>query len=86
MDGRDFLRVALVGALLCVGCTSDETTICERLSECQLLPEGYSEDNCKRDAGLHVEDDRLDQCAECVTEKGCDQITDGCREFCEPIY
>jgi hypothetical protein len=86
VDGRDFLRFVLVGTLVCAGCTSDETTVCERLGECKLFPEKYTVDDCKADVGVHVSDDRLERCAECVTEESCEELQDACREFCEPIY
>ena len=86
MAGRDLLRFALFGALFCAGCTSDETTICERLDSCQLLPEGYGLEDCKSGAGQHVSDERLERCAECVTNEDCDTLQDACREYCEPIY
>jgi len=86
VDGRDFSWFALVGALALLGCTSDEETICARLSECQLLGEGYSEEKCGADVGVHVDDDRLERCAECVTSEPCDELQDTCREHCEPIY
>jgi hypothetical protein len=84
--GRALSGFALVGALVCAGCTSDETTICERLNECKLLPEGYSLEKCEQNVGAHVDDDRLDACAECVTGTGCDELQDACREDCRPIY
>ena len=78
--------MVVVLALACAGCTSDEATICERLNECQLLPKGYSQDKCEANAGAHVTDDRLELCAECVTEKECESIVAECAVHCEPIY
>jgi hypothetical protein len=86
VEGPDFLRLALVGALACAACTSDEQTICGRLAECQLLPKGYSEAKCEVDVGVHVSDPRLERCAECVTNESCDTLQDACRVDCEPIY
>jgi hypothetical protein len=80
------LRFGLAGALACAGCTSHEVTICERLAECDLLPDGFSQDKCEATAGSHVEDDRLSRCAECVSETDCSAIVDECGEHCEPIY
>ncbi|HEY3499912.1 MAG TPA: hypothetical protein VGK73_34715 [Polyangiaceae bacterium] len=92
MDGRDFSRFALVLALFCAGCTSDETIVCERLDECKLLPvsvdpkKNYTVEQCELDVPAHVSDDRLERCAECVTKESCDTLLDACREHCEPIY
>ena len=56
-------------ALFSLSCTSDETAICERLDECNVLPAGTSVEDCEDDA----EDiDDTEDCRECVEEEDCD--------------
>jgi hypothetical protein len=56
-------------ALISLGCKSDETAICERLDECNLLPSGTSVEDCEEDA----EDiDDTEDCLECVEDEDCD--------------
>ena len=67
-----------------LGCASDESVVCDRLAECDLLPEGLSAAECEEQAQGQVPEDRLSKCAECVEDKDCDDIPDGCRTHCEP--
>jgi hypothetical protein len=79
------MRFPLVGLLLlAAGCSSDETVICERLAECNELPEGLTVAECEKQAVRQVADARLDKCAECVEEEACDTLVDACRSVCEP--
>ena len=66
------------------GCASDESVICDRLAECDLLPEGLSADDCEDQAVRQVAKDRLEKCAECVEAEECKALVDACRKHCEP--
>ena len=79
-----FFLVFGLSGLGMMGCASDESVICERLAECDLLPEGLSGDECESQAASQVPEERLEKCAECVEDKDCDAIQDGCRADCEP--
>jgi hypothetical protein len=74
-------RLAWGSALLFVvaGCTDDATAICERLAECKLLPDGYSEGSCERE--LAREND-LESCRDCVEDTSCKDIVEECRNEC----
>ena len=67
-----------------VACASDESVVCERLADCELLPEGLSESECEDQAVRQVPGDRLSECADCVDENDCKKITDACGNLCEP--
>lgn len=75
-----FRRLALLAlALAGSACTDDATAICERLAECELLPENYSQGSCERE--LANERD-LESCRDCVEEKSCKDIVEECRDEC----
>jgi hypothetical protein len=78
-----FALLALAGSFL-IGCASDEEVICERLAECDLLVDGLTEPKCEDDAARQVSQDRLEKCADCVEDKPCKEVLDGCRNVCEP--
>jgi hypothetical protein len=61
-----------------VGCKSDETTICERLDECNFL-QGISVEDCEDEA----EDiDDTGDCADCVEDEDCGDIIAACDDEC----
>lgn len=78
---RIVARVSRVFAvtLAVAACTPDNAAICERLAECKLLPEDYSERKCERE--LERETD-LESCRDCVEETGCTEIVEECRDEC----
>lgn len=78
-----FLTPLLV-AVAILGCSSDESVVCERLAECELLPDGLNEGECEEQAVRQVPEDRLEKCAECVEENDCKKLVDACRKDCEP--
>jgi hypothetical protein len=79
------MRLSLIGLLLlAAGCSSDESAVCERLAECNELPEGLTVAECEKQAVSQVADARLDECADCVEEENCDTLVDACRSVCEP--
>jgi hypothetical protein len=78
-------RFTLIGlVLLAAGCASDESVICERLAECNELPEGLTVAGCEEQAVRQVSETRREACADCVEEEECDTLVDGCRSVCEP--
>jgi hypothetical protein len=82
---RTFPRLLVVAvALGLAGCASDESVVCDRLAECDLLPEGLSAENCEAEAVRQVPEERLERCAECVEAEECKDLTEACREHCEP--
>ena len=80
---RCLLPRALLACLAVLGCASDESVVCDRLAECDLL-DGLSKAECEEQAQGQVPEDRLSKCAECVEDKDCDDIKDDCRSLCEP--
>jgi hypothetical protein len=74
----------LFAAVALLGCASDESIVCDRLAECDLLPEGLSQSECEEEAALQVPEDRLEECAECVGDTDCKKITETCGRHCEP--
>jgi hypothetical protein len=77
------------------GCKSDEATICEKLDECNLLPEGqptkndkdgFQVDDCERQVENELGKAERERCAECVTSHSCAEIQDACRTDCNPPY
>ena len=82
MRAAFFAPLSVAVALL--GCASDESVVCERLAECDLMPEGLSESDCEEQAVRQVPEGRLEQCAECVEENDCKKVADACRKFCRP--
>ena len=74
----------LAVCLVVLGCSSDESVVCERLAECDLLPEGLNESECAEQAVRQVPEDRLSDCAECVEDTDCKKIQDACKTFCAP--
>jgi hypothetical protein len=81
MSSRLVVVVALVGL---AGCASDESVVCDRLAECDLMPEGLSAEECEEEAARQVPEERLERCAECVEEEECNALPEACREHCEP--
>lgn len=81
---RNLAVLALFGCLCLTGCSSDERVICERLAECELLPEGLSLSECEEDARRQVSEERLERCAECVEEESCENLQEECRSTCQP--
>src|SRR5215213_8372233 len=81
---RKFLLLCGLCGLGLAGCASDESVVCDRLAECDLLPEGLSSDDCESQAVRQVPEDRLEKCAECVEEEDCKSLLDACRSDCEP--
>lgn len=81
---RFCLRFSVLACLSLLGCSSDESVVCDRLAECDLLPEDLSAADCEDQAATQVPEDRLSQCAECVEDHDCEDIQDDCRAFCEP--
>jgi hypothetical protein len=72
-------------AFLALGaCASDESSVCERLAECDLLPEGLSESECEDQAVRQVPEERLSKCSDCVEKNECKTLVDACGEVCEP--
>ncbi|HEX6274534.1 MAG TPA: hypothetical protein VFZ53_15935 [Polyangiaceae bacterium] len=71
-------------ALGLAGCSSDESVVCDRLAECDLMPEGLSAEKCEEEAARQVPAERLERCAECVEEEECKDLPEACREHCEP--
>jgi hypothetical protein len=80
---RTLLPLLVLACLALLGCASDESVICDRLAECDLL-DGLSVADCEDQASQQVPEDRLSKCAECVEDKECKDIQDGCRAHCEP--
>lgn len=84
-SGRGFLRIVSRLAwgsalsLVVMGCTDDATAICERLSECELLPEGYSKRSCEREL---ARESALESCRECVEDTSCKDIVEECANEC----
>ena len=79
-------RFTLIGLmLLAAGCASDESVICERLAECNELPEGLTVAGCEEEAAKLVSETRLDECADCVEDEECDALVEACRSVCEVI-
>ena len=74
----------VVLCLALFGCTSDESEVCERFGECDLLPSGLSVTECEDQAVRQVPEDRLSQCADCVEENDCNKVADACRKYCRP--
>jgi hypothetical protein len=66
------------------GCASDESVVCDRLAECDLMPEGLSRDQCEAESARQVPENRLEKCAECVEDHECEELIDACRKHCEP--
>jgi hypothetical protein len=78
-------RFSLIGLmLLAAGCASDESVICERLAECNELPEGLTVAGCEEQAVRQVSGTRLDECADCVEDESCDTLVEACRSVCTP--
>lgn len=83
--GRGLLRIlarvlgVFATALGATACTPDHTAICERLAECQLLPEDYSKGKCERELAKERE---LESCRDCVEETTCEDIVEECRDEC----
>jgi hypothetical protein len=83
--GRTLLRIvgswlgACTALLSLAGCTDDGTAICERLAECELLPDGYSKGSCERE--LAKEPD-LESCRTCVEEASCKNLVEECKDAC----
>ena len=75
---------ALFVGLFALGCASDESVVCERLAECELLPEGLNESECEEQAVRQVPEDRLASCSECVEDNDCKKLVDACRKHCKP--
>src|SRR5262245_49373667 len=73
-----------LACLALLGCSSDESVVCERLDECKELPEGLTVSDCEDQAVRQVPEDRLSKCAECVEDHGCDEVVTACRDLCEP--
>ncbi len=67
-----------------VGCSSDESVVCERLAECDLLVDGLSESECEEQSTRQVPEDRLSKCADCVEANDCKKILSACKNDCEP--
>lgn len=78
------LPLWLLACMALLGCASDESVVCDRLAECDLLPEGLSAAECEEQSRRQVPEDRLSECADCVESKDCKDIQDGCRSQCEP--
>lgn len=73
------LTASVMLAVFSLGCTSNETAICERLDECNLLPAGTSVEDCEEDA----EDiDDPGECRECVEDEDCSDLGQ-CLNDCE---
>jgi hypothetical protein len=77
------------------GCKSDEATICEKLDECNLLPEGkptkhdpngFGVDDCESQVENELGEADREKCAECVTDHACAEIQASCRAVCNPPY
>ena len=49
-----------------------------------MLPEGLSESECEEQAVRQVPEERLADCADCVDENRCGNLTEACRNLCEP--
>ena len=96
MDGREavlgggvILRAARIlvfalGGAFAAGCTSDASSICERLKECNLLPEGYSVAKCENDVSRDIPDEQQADCSACLERKACESAVEECRNDCEP--
>lgn len=96
VDGRDAVRTgecrwkavqALIfawGASLLVGCTTDAASICERLKECDLLPEKYSLVACENDVSRDLSEDQQADCSACLERKACEEAVDECAQHCAP--
>ena len=61
------------------GCTPDGTAICERLAECELLPEGYSKSECESEL---EREPNLESCRTCVEEASCKNLIEECEDTC----
>jgi len=76
------------------GCKSDQTTICERLKECNLFPtgtspqepNGFGEKDCEYQVENELDSSHRDKCSDCVTKHACTEIQDACRTVCNPPY
>ena len=74
----------LLVAVAVLGCASDESVVCERLEECDLMPEGLSQTDCEDQAVVQVPEDRLERCAACVDDTDCKNLVENCGNLCEP--
>jgi hypothetical protein len=81
---RAYSWMVPLAAAAVLGCASDESVVCDRLSECDLMPEGLSAADCEDQASRQVPPDRLERCAECVEEHDCKDVLESCGNFCEP--
>lgn len=86
---RFALTLSFLACLAVFGCASDESVVCDRLAECNLLKdvstdEDLSVADCEEQSASQVPEDRLSKCADCVESKDCEDIQEGCRSLCEP--
>jgi hypothetical protein len=96
VDGRDAVGTgecrwkavqALIfawGALLLVGCTNNAAAICERLKECDLLPNKYSLVACENDVSRDLSEDQQADCSACLERKACKEAVEECTSDCAP--
>jgi len=77
------MLILALGAVISTGCTSDAASICERLHECDLLPEGYSVVKCENDVA-NLPDEQQGDCSACLERKACEVALDECRSDCAP--
>jgi hypothetical protein len=77
-------RAPLVLGFLVLGCASDESVVCDRLAECDLMPDGLSGEECEAQAVRQVPEEKLSKCAECVEDEDCKNLVEKCRKVCQP--
>ena len=77
----------ILAALSFVACDSESPaeTACKRVEACGLLDEGDSIEECVKDAEEDIPAGKLEDCANCLEEHSCSEISDDevCEEICD---
>jgi hypothetical protein len=81
---RAFSWLSMLCAAGLFGCASDESVVCDRLAECDIMPVGLSAQECEDQAARQVPEDRLERCAACMEDHDCAELPGACRDLCEP--
>lgn len=83
------IKRALLGlglALTAAACSSDASTICAKLDECNVLAAGVSKNDCEEQAEKSGTDSERSDCADCLDSKSCSTIVNGgCSADCAAL-